>query len=84
MKLSELDYKLPQELIAQEPLSQRDASRLLVLSRAGQRWEDRRFIELPELLRGDELLVVNNARVDRKSTRLNSSHIQKSRMPSSA
>lgn len=63
MKLSELDYKLPQELIAQHPLNERDASRLLVLSRAGQRWEDRRFAELPELLRGDELLVVNNARV---------------------
>ena len=47
MKLSELDYKLPQELIAQHPLSQRDASCLLVLSRAGQRWEDRCFIELP-------------------------------------
>ncbi len=63
MKLAELDYALPRELIAQHPLAERDASRLLVLDRARQCWEDRRFRELPELLRGDELLVVNNARV---------------------
>ena len=63
MKLSELDYDLPRELIAQRPLAERDASRLLLLDRAGQRWEDHGFRDLPELLRGDELLVVNNARV---------------------
>ena len=63
MKLSELDYDLPRGLIAQRPLAERDASRLLLLNRAGQRWENYRFRDLPELLRGDELLVANNARV---------------------
>jgi len=63
MKLSEFDYALPKALIAQHPLAERDASRLLLLDRASHGWEDRRFRELPELLRGDELLVVNNARV---------------------
>ncbi|MFY9583007.1 MAG: tRNA preQ1(34) S-adenosylmethionine ribosyltransferase-isomerase QueA [Candidatus Acidiferrales bacterium] len=63
MKLSDLDYVLPREIIAQQPLEQRDASRLLLVDRGGQRREDRLFRDLPEILRGDELLVVNNARV---------------------
>lgn len=63
MKLSDFDYELPRELIAQRPLPERDASRLLVLDRQGAALQDRAFRELPELLRGDELLVVNNARV---------------------
>ncbi len=63
MNLSEFDYALPRELIAQQPAPERDASRLLLLDRARRRWEDREFRELAELLRGDELLVVNNARV---------------------
>jgi len=63
MKLSDLDYPLPRELIAQHPLAERDASRLLLLDRARQSWEDRQFRELPELLRANELVVVNNARV---------------------
>lgn len=63
MKLSELNFHLPEELIAQKPLEQRDASRILLLDRASGKWEDRHFRELPELLRGDELIVFNNARV---------------------
>lgn len=63
MKLSEFDYYLPPESIAQHPLEQRDASRMLVLERLSGRYEDRRFSELPALLRGDELMIVNNARV---------------------
>lgn len=63
MKLSEFDYELPRELIAQHPLAERDASRMLLVKRARQSWEDRQFRDLAELLRGDELLVVNNARV---------------------
>jgi len=57
MRLDELDYNLPTELIAQRPLEQRDASRLLSLDRGTGAIEDRTFRELPELLRGDELLV---------------------------
>jgi S-adenosylmethionine:tRNA ribosyltransferase-isomerase len=63
MKLSDFDYDLPRELIAQHPLAERDASRLLLVDGARASWEDRQFRELPELLRGDELVVVNNARV---------------------
>src|SRR5579863_5004358 len=63
MKVSELDYDLPPERIAQRPLAERDASRMLLLDRVSGTWEDRRFRELPDLLRGNELIVVNNAQV---------------------
>ena len=63
MQLSEFDYVLPGEQIAQHPLKSRDASRMLVLDRDSGVDEDRLFAELPGLLRGDELIVVNNARV---------------------
>ncbi len=63
MRLDELSYFLPAELIAQQPLQRRDASRMLVLNRPSGEVEDRLFVELPDLLRGDELLVYNNARV---------------------
>lgn len=65
MKLDELDYDLPRECIAQRPLAERDASRLLLLERGSGGWEDRHFRELPQLVRGDELLVINNTRVFR-------------------
>jgi len=61
--LSELDYDLPSELIAQTPASSRDASRLLVIDRARAGSEDRGFAELPDLLRAGDCLVVNNSRV---------------------
>jgi len=63
MNVSELDYRLPPQLIAQRPLVDRDASRMLLLGRAEGPCEDRNFQELPELLSGNELLVFNNARV---------------------
>lgn len=63
MNLSDFDYQLPAELIAQRPLEERDASRLLLLDRGTGAVDDRAFRELPRLLRGDELIVVNNARV---------------------
>ncbi|HKV03575.1 MAG TPA: tRNA preQ1(34) S-adenosylmethionine ribosyltransferase-isomerase QueA [Candidatus Acidoferrales bacterium] len=63
MNVSEFDYSLPLERIAQRPLEQRDASRMLLLDRATGAWEDRQFREFPDLLRGDELIVVNNVRV---------------------
>ena len=63
MKLSEFDYALPRERIAQHPLPERDASRMLLLDRATGAREDRQFRELPDLLRGDELIIVNTARV---------------------
>jgi S-adenosylmethionine:tRNA ribosyltransferase-isomerase len=63
MRLDELDYRLPRDQIAQRPLERREASRLLLLGRSSGVFEDRLFAEFPSVLRGDELLVVNNARV---------------------
>ncbi|HKW89362.1 MAG TPA: tRNA preQ1(34) S-adenosylmethionine ribosyltransferase-isomerase QueA [Candidatus Acidoferrales bacterium] len=63
MKLSDFDYELSPERIAQWPLQERDASRMLLLGRNSGAWEDRNFRELPELLRGDELIIINTSRV---------------------
>jgi S-adenosylmethionine:tRNA ribosyltransferase-isomerase len=63
MRLNELDYALPQQLIAQRPLDHRDASRLLLLSRQEGTFINLTFADLPSLFRGNELLVLNNARV---------------------
>jgi S-adenosylmethionine:tRNA ribosyltransferase-isomerase len=67
MLVSDFDYHLPQELIAQEPLQDRAASRMLHLVRAGRDtagglW-DRTFREFPQLLQPSDLLVFNNTRV---------------------
>ena len=63
MRLSEFSYELPPESIAQRPLDERDASRMLIVDRGNNSWQDAVFRSLPERLRGDELIVVNNARV---------------------
>src|SRR5271156_6438258 len=65
MLVSDFHYDLPPELIAKQPLADRAASRLLHLNRQGQSqsWEDRGFREFPDLLRPDDLLVLNNTRV---------------------
>ena len=63
MNVSEFDYELPAERIAQWPLKDRDASRMLVMCRATGSLEDRTFREFEGLLRGDELIIVNNTRV---------------------
>src|SRR6185503_6378134 len=63
MLLSDFDYDLPEELIAQQPLDQRDASRMLILDRANQTCEDSRFERLTEYVNAGDLLVVNNTRV---------------------
>jgi S-adenosylmethionine:tRNA ribosyltransferase-isomerase len=63
MQLSEFDYLLPAQQIAQHPLENRDASRMLVVDRVSGADEDRFFADLTGLLRGDEVIVVNNTRV---------------------
>src|SRR5713226_1844736 len=63
MHSDQLDYRLPREQIAQRPLDRRDASRLLCMDRSSGFFEDRLFAEFPSLLRGNELVVFNNARV---------------------
>ncbi|MFW6388922.1 MAG: tRNA preQ1(34) S-adenosylmethionine ribosyltransferase-isomerase QueA [Desulfohalobiaceae bacterium] len=61
--LSSYNFDLPQELIAQQPLQQRSASRLLVLDRASGQTKDLRFVDLPQLLSPGTLLVRNVSRV---------------------
>jgi S-adenosylmethionine:tRNA ribosyltransferase-isomerase len=61
--VSDFDYPLPPELIAQQPLADRSASRLLHLDRGRDLLEDRRFLDFPDLLRHDDLLVFNNTKV---------------------
>jgi S-adenosylmethionine:tRNA ribosyltransferase-isomerase len=61
--VSDFDFDLPEELIAQEPLPGRSASRMMHLHRASGRFEDKKFIDFGGLLRPDDLLVLNNSRV---------------------
>jgi S-adenosylmethionine:tRNA ribosyltransferase-isomerase len=61
--VSDFNYSLPEELIAQEPLSDRAGSRLLHLKRSAPELRDSRFRDFPDLLRADDLVVFNNTRV---------------------
>jgi S-adenosylmethionine:tRNA ribosyltransferase-isomerase len=61
--LAEFDYALPEDLIAQTALADRDASRMLVVDRARGAWEDREFRDLPAFLDGGDCLVLNDSRV---------------------
>ena len=63
LRTADYDFDLPHDLIAQSPLAQRDASRLMVVNRATRTIEHRRFAELPELVAPRDLLVVNRSRV---------------------
>ena len=63
IKRSDFDFDLPAQLIAQTPLPQRSASRLLLLSGSQHAWQDRRIDELPALLQAGDLLVFNETRV---------------------
>ena len=63
MLLSDFHYELPADSIAQRPSAERGGSRMLVLERQSETYTDHMFAELPDLLRGDELLVVNNTKV---------------------
>jgi S-adenosylmethionine:tRNA ribosyltransferase-isomerase len=63
MLLEEFDYPLPSQLIAQRPLAERDASRMLTLNRATRIFEDRMFRDLPQILQPGDLAVFNNTKV---------------------
>lgn len=63
MLLSDFDYHLPESSIAQRPLEDRAASRMLVVHRREQRWEDRRFRDLPAYLRPGDCLALNDSKV---------------------
>jgi S-adenosylmethionine:tRNA ribosyltransferase-isomerase len=61
--VSDFDFYLPEELIAQEALADRSSSRLLHLSRSSGEFEDRKFVDFAGMLRPGDLLVLNNSRV---------------------
>jgi S-adenosylmethionine:tRNA ribosyltransferase-isomerase len=63
MKVSDFDYDLPPELIAQQPLPRRDAARLMVIDRRAGTIAHRRFAEFPDLMAAGDLLVLNDTRV---------------------
>ncbi|HXO92839.1 MAG TPA: S-adenosylmethionine:tRNA ribosyltransferase-isomerase, partial [Candidatus Acidoferrum sp.] len=62
-QLSDYDYVLPRELVAQRPLERRQDSRMMVLRRAGQKLEHRQFNELKVFLQPGDLVVLNDTRV---------------------
>ncbi len=63
MKISDFDYTLPPERIAQQPLRVRDQSRLLVIDRSKKELSHHRFFELPQLLKSGDVLVINDTKV---------------------
>jgi S-adenosylmethionine:tRNA ribosyltransferase-isomerase len=63
LRLADLDYDLPDDLVAQTPVAPRDAARLLVVRRADGTVEDRLFLDLPRVLRAGDVLVRNDTRV---------------------
>ena len=63
MKVSDFDYELPEELIAQTPIEKRDESRLMVLDREKQTIEHRKFKNIIEYLKPGDVLVRNNTKV---------------------
>ncbi|MEP6923144.1 MAG: tRNA preQ1(34) S-adenosylmethionine ribosyltransferase-isomerase QueA [Pyrinomonadaceae bacterium] len=63
MLISEFDYKLPDELIAQEPLASRSASRMLMVNRCQQNWWDERFQNFSQFINEGDVVVLNNTRV---------------------
>ena len=63
MVISDFDYTLPEQLIAQEPADKRERSRMLVVDRATGSVSDKHFLDLPDLLRKDDVLVLNNTKV---------------------
>jgi S-adenosylmethionine:tRNA ribosyltransferase-isomerase len=63
VRVADFDFYLPEELIAQQPLADRTASRMLHLDRGEGKLTDRNFRDFPDLLRADDLVVFNNSRV---------------------
>jgi S-adenosylmethionine:tRNA ribosyltransferase-isomerase len=61
--ISAFDYDLPDDLIAQQPLAERDAARMLIVNRATKEWRDSYFTDLPSQLATGDVLVINNTRV---------------------
>ncbi|HMS40407.1 MAG TPA: tRNA preQ1(34) S-adenosylmethionine ribosyltransferase-isomerase QueA [Pyrinomonadaceae bacterium] len=63
MLISEFNFDLPENLIAQEPLEKRESSRMLVVNRAGNNFSDENFFNLPKFLKKGDVVVLNNTKV---------------------
>lgn len=63
MLISDFDYTLPENLIAQQPLEKREASRMLVVGRGDKTLADKHFFDLPSFIREGDVVVLNNTRV---------------------
>lgn len=63
MFITEFDFDLPDELIAQEPLEKRENSRMLAVNRDAKNWQDKHFYNFPEFIRKDDVIVLNNTKV---------------------
>lgn len=63
MELSQFDYYLPKELIAQKPKKPRDHSRLMILDRENKKIEDKKFYQIEKYLKKGDVLVMNNSKV---------------------
>ncbi|MEO8434897.1 MAG: tRNA preQ1(34) S-adenosylmethionine ribosyltransferase-isomerase QueA [Pyrinomonadaceae bacterium] len=63
MRIADFDYQLPESLIAQQPITPRDAARMLVVNRASQSWQDTSFTDFPSFVQPNDAVVVNNTRV---------------------
>ena len=63
MLITEFDFELPDELIAQEPLQNREKSRMLAVNRAAQTLQDEQFSDFPKFLRKGDVVVLNNTKV---------------------
>jgi len=63
VRVDDFNYILPDELIAQQPLGERDSARMLVVDRAKGTWEDRMFRDFPSYIHEDDCLVLNDSRV---------------------
>src|SRR5207249_3918883 len=63
MHLSEFNFEMPDELIAQQPIEPRDASRMLVVDRKTETFRDSLFTQFPSFFESDDIVVLNNTRV---------------------
>ncbi|MCU0239252.1 MAG: tRNA preQ1(34) S-adenosylmethionine ribosyltransferase-isomerase QueA [Pyrinomonadaceae bacterium] len=63
MQISDFDFELPENLIAQEPLKNRQESRMLVVNRQAKTWQDQHFFEFPQFLQKGDVIVLNNTKV---------------------
>lgn len=63
MKLSDFDYEFPEELVAQHPLPERTASRMMVINRASGTWEHGKIADLPNFIGAGDIIVVNDSKV---------------------